>query len=136
MLNTIDFDTLNNNADRALFAIKDLYMIIYENVARANNADYEHVADYIKANEIINKSIYYVNVIYDIYCCAFTKIQDSTYKRYLNLVKQEKFTEEDTKEFHNNIRKFDKYANQYVKPISSYKIKIDEELRKRRRPLY
>lgn len=69
-------------------------------------------------------------------CCTFTKIQDAVYKCYLNLVKRGQHTDEDTKEFHENIVKFDKYANQYVKPISSYKIKIDEELRKRRRPLY
>ena len=69
-------------------------------------------------------------------CCTFTKIQDAIYKRYLNLVKRGQHTDEDTKEFHENIVKFDKYVNQYVKPISSYKIKIDEELRKRRRPLY
>lgn len=132
----LEFNLLNSNAATALTALKDLYLITVENVARANAADYEHIIDYIKANEIINKAIYYVNMIYDTYCYTFTKIQDAAYKRYLNAVKREEVTDEDTKEFHENIVKFDKYANQYVKPISSYKIKVDEELRKRCRPLY
>ena len=132
----LEFNLLNSNAATALTALKDLYLITVENVARANAADYEHIIDFLKANEMINKSIYYVNMIYDIYCCTFTKIQDAAYKRYLNAVKHEEVTDEDTNEFHNNIKKFDEYANQYVKPISSYKIKIDEESRKRRRPLY
>lgn len=48
-------------------------MITYENVARANAADYDHISvgpanadhiiDYIKANEIINKANYYVNML-------------------------------------------------------------------------
>lgn len=130
------FDFIIKHAATALTTLQELYIITYENVARANGADYDHIIDFLKANEIINKTIYYTNMIYDIYCCTFTKIQDAVYKRYLNLVKRGQHTDEDTKEFHENIVKFDKYANQYVKPISSYKIKIDEELRKRRRPLY
>ena len=60
----IEFDFLDKNADQALLALKDLYLITVENVARANAADYEHIIDYIKANNMINKANYYVNTIY------------------------------------------------------------------------
>ena len=59
----ISFDFIIKHAATALTTLQELYIITYENVARANAADYDHIIEFIKANEIINKTIYYVNMI-------------------------------------------------------------------------
>ena len=59
----ISFDFIIKHAATALTTLQELYIITYENVARTNAADYDHIIEFIKANEIINKTIYYVNML-------------------------------------------------------------------------